>query len=111
MANRKKAHEMWKMRDGREIPVSSMEDNHLVNAIKMVARNCNKESYLGDMRENPLFKKLVGEARKRKFQIYILNTPITIDGRKEYVDVLIPHPQSHISPRILDTGWDSRLIE
>src|ERR1700722_1193573 len=76
----------WKQRNGKLIELTKMEDEHLANTIRMVARNCHRESYLGDMRQDKSFIKLVNEAKRRKFQITLLNHPTVVDGRKEYVD-------------------------
>lgn len=103
----------WKKRDGTLMLLTDMDDAHLANTIRMVARNCNKESYLGDMADDSSFKKLLAECRRRKFQVTILNTPITIDGRKEYVDVFIPtqSPVMKVAASILLSDWDSRSEE
>lgn len=103
----------WKQRNGVLIELSKMEDPHLVNTIKMVARNCHKESYLGKMISDKSFIKLLGECKRRKFQVSILNTPITVDGRREYIEVFIPHtlPLMKISASILPSDWDSRPQE
>lgn len=100
----------WKQRNGVLIELSKMEDSHLANTIKMVARNCHKESYLGEMISDRSFIKLADECRRRKFQVSILNTPITVDGRREYIEVFIPHtlPLMKISASILPSDWDSR---
>lgn len=34
---------VWTTRDGREIPVNKMEDQHLVNSIKMLERNAKRD--------------------------------------------------------------------
>ena len=46
----------WTTRDGIEIPIKDMSDEHLVNAIKAVSKNiemselaCEYESYLWDL--------------------------------------------------------------
>jgi hypothetical protein len=103
----------WKMKNGNIVELAKMSDCHLANAIKMVARNCHTVRYLGEMTDDTSFKKLVGEGQKRRFRITILNTPIEIDGRKEYVEVWTPHsfPQSKISSSIIPTDWDSRPQE
>lgn len=103
----------WKQRNGVLIELSKMEDSHLANTIKMVARNCHKESYLGEMISDRSFIKLADECRRRKFQVSILNIPITVDGRREYIEVFIPHtfPLMKISASILPSDWDSRPQE
>ena len=103
----------WKQRNGKLIELTKMEDEHLANTIRMVARNCHRESYLGDMRQDKSFIKLVNEAKRRKFQITLLNHPTVVDGRKEYVDVFIPKqfPTMKISASILLSDWDSRPQE
>lgn len=108
MAPRKKRTDVWKMRDGREILLTSMSDNHLANAIKMVARNCHKPGYLGKMQTDNSFKKLVREAERRKFIISTLNTP----NQNECVNVYIPpHTRSKISAGFFPSDWDSRPQE
>lgn len=103
----------WKMHNGTLVELEKMSDGHLSNAIKMAARNCNRPNYSGEMKDDKAFIKLVNEGKRRKFQISILNTPIVVDGRREYVDVFIPKsfPQMKISATILPTDWDSRPQE
>lgn len=105
---RKKAAQVWKLRDGSEISLADMTDPHLENAIKMVARNCHKRGYLGEMTADRSFLKLVDEAKRRKFKVSILNTPIQKDGRYEYVDVWIPTPRSKLAAGFFPSDWDSR---
>lgn len=105
---RKKAAQVWKLRNGNEILLADMEDSHLDNAIKMVARNCHKRGYLGEMTTDKSFIKLVDEAKRRKFKVSILNTPIQKDGRYEYVDVWIPTPRSKLAAGFFPSDWDSR---
>ena len=46
----------WATKDGTEIPIKDMDDNHLINAIRMVERNqelaelaCEYEAYINDL--------------------------------------------------------------
>lgn len=107
----KKTVVLWRTREGHEISLEKMEDTHLVNAIKMVARNCNKTSYLGDMKDDSNFKKLLKEAKRRKFKVSILNHPVSKDGRLEYVDIWTPIPRSKLSVSMRPTDWESRPME
>lgn len=105
--NKKKKHATWKCRDGRDISISKMEDIHLCNAIKMVARNCNKPGYLGDMSKDKMFIRLRNEARTRKFQVII--RVYEHNSRTEYVDVIMPSPRTRLDISYFPTDWDSRI--
>lgn len=39
----RKETKMWKCRDGRKIRICDMDDNHLLNAIKMIERLARRE--------------------------------------------------------------------
>ena len=106
-----KVNPVWRMKDGKEIVCKTMEDRHLINAIKMVARNGMKPSYLGDFKSTGMWKKLVSEAKRRGWKVTHLSTPNEIHGRKEWVDVWTPTPRSMLSINMHISEWDSRLDE
>lgn len=43
----------WKTKDGREIPIKDMDNNHLVNTLKMLLKQTEREDFydehIGDM--------------------------------------------------------------
>ena len=110
MAAKKKKAETWRMKDGKEIVLSAMEDLHLENAIQMVARNSHKPLRV-ELQSDKSWKKLVGEAKRRKWKVSLLPTPIDNNGRKEYVDVWKPTPRSQMSIAMHIPEWDSRMDE
>lgn len=101
----------WTMKDGTRIPYKDMLDNHLANAIRMVARSLHKPSYLGIPHKDSKFKALCEEARRRKFTVTLLSKSITINGREEYADVRVPSSLSKLSPLLSPTDIDSRPQE
>lgn len=106
----KKIERTWKQKDGKSIPISQMEDSHLANALKMMARTW-AEAHLSKVTSSILFKDLSNEAKRRGFQITFLAKPITHNGRLEYVDVFIPTPRSRLAAGFFPTDWDSRPQE
>jgi hypothetical protein len=101
----------WTTRFGTKVSISSLSDHHLANVIKMVARNCHSSNYLGEMARDTTFKNLIAEARNRKIYISILKDPIIVNGRKEYVEVLIPTHRSGIATGFFPPDIESRPQE
>lgn len=109
---KKKEQEIWKCRDGKEIPVPKMEDTHLANSIRMIARNwfSSPLSRNTDIKKNKSLQKLLIEAKKRKFTIeFCPNSPYEKDSRKEYVRVVLPDPRSRLDIGFFPPDWDSRI--
>lgn len=117
---RKNSSLTWRTKDGRDIPLGELSDNHLSNAIKMVARN-RIRSYttkpkdtergydtLSLLMKNSSFKKLYDEARKRKFNITVPANPDSISSGDHFLDIFIPIPMSKIAPGFFPTDLDSR---
>ncbi len=107
----KKLDGIWKQKDGKQIKIGDMSDQHLANSIRMITRAWADSKYLGKVTSNLHYKALVAEAKKRKFQITLFDTPFLLNGRKEYVNVFIPQPLSRISAGFFPTEWDSRPQE
>lgn len=36
----------WKTKDGREIPIKDMDNNHLVNTLKMLQKHYEREDFI-----------------------------------------------------------------
>ncbi len=109
MAQRKQ--DEWTQRDGSAVKISTMDDAHLANAIRMLGRDWVAKKRIGKLSSSLLFKALSVEAKKRNFKVTILTKPVLINGRNEYVDVIIPHPSDQIASYIFPTDWDSRPQE
>lgn len=58
---------VWKTRNGREIPILRLDDDHLINIIKFMRTKFDAQAT-----EFPIFKNLLSEAKRRKLtsQIY-----------------------------------------
>lgn len=113
IAMTKKTEGIWRQSDGKVLKVAEMSDIHLSNAIKLVVRAWSESGYLGSVSRNTNYRNLTSEANKRGFKITLLIKPVTINGRKEHVDVFIPipTPRSKIAPSFFPTDWDSRPQE
>src|SRR5208337_3522445 len=109
MAQRKQ--DEWTQKDGKAVKISTMDDAHLANAIRMLGRDWVAKKRVGKLSSSLLFKSLSVEAKKRNFKVTILTTPVQVNGRNEYVDVYIPTPESQIASYIFPTDWDSRPQE
>lgn len=108
IATMAKKEATWTTRFGTKVSISSLNDHHLANVIKMVARNCHSSNYLGEMARDSTYKNLIAEARHRKIHIIILKDPIIVNGRKEYVEVIIPSDRSGIATGFFPTDFDNR---
>ncbi len=106
-----KKQDEWTQKDGKAIKISTMDDAHLANAIRMLGRDWAAKKRIGKLSTSLLFKALSVEAKKRHFKVTILTKPVLINGRNEYVDVVVPTPESQIASYIFPTDWDSRPQE
>lgn len=106
-----KLNQKWKMRDGKVIHISEMSDPHLANAIKALVRNWIDKGNKSKVSNNPHYKNLTNEARKRKFSITVLEKPTKVKGKEEYVEIIVPSSMSKISSNFITTDWDSRPDE
>lgn len=93
----------WKRRDGSIMEIADMTNQHLANSVKMLCR-----LWKGKVHSSKKFKELYKEAKKRKFQIFIHTSPIIINGREEYADVLIFSNIRDISISIIPYAWGDR---
>src|SRR5271166_2318821 len=73
----------WKQKDGKVIKISTMDDSHLANSLRMIARQWAEGNYSTKVTGNIWFKALALEATKRNFRITHLKTPIKVSGRME----------------------------
>lgn len=103
-----KSDGIWHTREGREIALDKMEDTHLANTIRMVARARGPKM---DLKKDKSLSKLVGEATKRGWIIKPLPSPINNHGRQEWVDVILPSPASKLHNYMHISDFDSRLEE
>jgi hypothetical protein len=104
MKKKKKDVDYWRKKDGQLVKITDMEDTHLANAIRMLGRThgANVLSYKN-------FQLLYGEAKNRRFQIFINTKPKLINGREEYIDVYIPTPSHRLSLSLIPSEIEREI--
>ena len=107
-----KRENVWRMRDGKFIKTADMTHSHLANALRMVARSWRAKGHtVKTLMKNSNWKELEREAHKRRFHISYLDTPTTLNGRTEWVEIHIPSPRSRIAAAFFPADLDDRLQE
>lgn len=110
MARRLEKNASWRMRNGHEIKLVDMTDNHLANAMRMVARSHHKSGgHYETLFRNKSFDNLLKEGKRRGFKVSSSPLPVVHNNKVEYVEIYIPNAMAKISHLFFSSDHDSRM--
>lgn len=75
----------------------------------MIARSClSKGVTIKDLKKHSKYKELLIEANKREFNISYLEKPKSLEGKSEWVEVILPSSHSKISSSFFPVELDTQ---
>lgn len=74
-------HKKWRTKDGRELLISEMDDEHLMNTVKYIERNAGEGRVKNLAKRNPNYVDLLNELKRRA--TYMANYVCTNCGHRK----------------------------